>query len=243
MTETNTTFEIESLKNELASQYELSQATYAINEKKLKIFSVADSYALLDRITDEEFIKDEQMPYWAEIWPASIVLAKHIFEKLPVAQKPCIELGAGVGLVSVAAALAGGNVLATDYAEEAIPFIRLNALANNVTLESQNLDWRLVTLSQQYDFIFAADVLYERRNQLPILNAIDKLLSKTGVAVVADPRRQIAENFTQMVRENDFHLSVSSQLLATRPKRLSVDIYEIRRQKNPITKSKVSSIK
>ncbi|ACF15081.1 Methyltransferase type 12 [Chloroherpeton thalassium ATCC 35110] len=229
MTETKIASAIDALKHELASQYELSEATYAVSGKKLKIFSVADSYALLDRITDEEFVKDEQMPYWAEIWPASMVLAKYIFEKLPVAGKSCIELGAGVGLVSVAAALAGGNTLATDYAKEAIPFIRLNALLNGATLEAQTLDWRLVTLSEKYDFIFAADVLYERRNQLPILNAIDKLLSKTGVAIVADPRRQIAENFIHMVRENEFQVSVSSVFLATQPKHLSVDVYEIRR--------------
>lgn len=217
------------LKAELAAEYDLSEATYRIAEKPFHICSVADSYALLDRLSPEEFAKDEQMPYWAEIWPASLILSKFIFEELHVEGHSCIEIGAGIGVVSIAAAMAGGKVLSTDYSSEALRFIKLNALLNQVELDVATLDWRLVTLPDKYNYLFAADVLYERRNQLPILNAIDKLLSKDGRAFIADPRRQIAQGFVAMAAENGFTVTSKTKLLQVPIKQLSIDIHELRR--------------
>lgn len=220
---------VDTLRTELSAEYDISEATYRIGEKPFHICSVADSYALLDRLSPEEFAKDEQMPYWAEIWPASIVLSNYIFDELNVEGRSCIEIGAGIGVVSIAAAMAGGKVLATDYSSEALRFIKLNALLNHVELEVATLDWRLVTLPDKYDYIFAADVLYERRNQLPILNAIDKLLSQDGRAVIADPRRQIAQGFVRMAEENGFVVTSTETALQVPIKQLSVDIHELRR--------------
>ncbi|NTW50507.1 MAG: methyltransferase domain-containing protein [Chlorobiales bacterium] len=219
----------DTLRTELDAEYDISEATYSIGERPLHICSVADSYALLDRLSPEEFAKDEQMPYWAEIWPASIVLSKFIFDELRLEGHSCIEMGAGVGVVSIAAAMAGGTVLATDYSSEALRFIKLNALLNQVELDVATLDWRLVTLPDKYDYLFAADVLYERRNQLPILNAIDKLLSKTGRAFIADPRRQIAQGFVRMAEENGFVVSSTTAALQVPIRQLSIDIHELRR--------------
>ena len=61
-------------------------------------------------------------------------------------------------------------------------------MRNKVLLESERLDWRLVQCREQFDLLFAADVLYERVNLLPIVTAIDKLLKPDGVAYLADPR-------------------------------------------------------
>ncbi|HEY0242992.1 MAG TPA: hypothetical protein VGC52_10035, partial [Gemmatimonadaceae bacterium] len=31
-----------------------------------------------DLIREEDFVKDERLPYWADIWPASTILAAHL---------------------------------------------------------------------------------------------------------------------------------------------------------------------
>lgn len=172
------------LKAQLADAYSLAEATYKIAGFSLRITCVADSYALLDRISPEEFVKDEQMPYWAEIWPSSFVLSNHLVGEIGVEGKRCIELGAGVGVVGIALRKAGARVLVTDYATEALDFIKLNALQNGIALDERfevmQLDWRDIRLAEQFDLVCAADVLYERRNLLPILLAIDKLLNLTA---------------------------------------------------------------
>ncbi len=219
----------EILKAELAQAYSLAEATYKVGGFSLRITSVADSYALLDRISPEEFVKDEQMPYWAEIWPSSFLLSNYLVGEIGVAGKRGIELGAGVGVVGVALCKAGAQMLVTDYATEALDFIKLNALQNGITLDERfevlPLDWRNVRIEETFDFVCAADVLYERRNLLPILLAIEKLLKPSGTAYIADPRRQIAKGFVALAEENQFSVQVASRPIAFNKKTMEVDIY------------------
>jgi predicted nicotinamide N-methyase len=196
--------EMGELYDALSGEYDLRESPFTFADQTFSFLSVLDSYALLDRITQEEFVKDEQMPYWAEIWPAAIALSSFIAEDLMLEGRRVIEIGAGVGMVSVTAARFGAGVLATDYSTEALRFVRYNALLNRVSLETARLDWRSVMCSEQFDFLFAADVLYERVNLLPVVTAIDKLLKPDGVAYVADPRRRLAEQFLELAAENSF---------------------------------------
>lgn len=219
----------ETLKAELAECYSLAEATYKVAGFPLRIVSVADSYALLDHISPEEFVKDEQMPYWAEIWPSSFVLSDYLVREVGVEKKRGIELGAGVGMVSVALRKAGASLCVTDYASEAMNFIKVNALQNDLALDEHfqvfELDWRNIRLEEKFEFVCAADVLYERRNLLPILLAIDKLLQPNGTAYIADPRRQIASGFVALAEENQYSVQIVSRPIAFNRKALEVDIY------------------
>jgi predicted nicotinamide N-methyase len=221
------------LKCKLASEYDLADATYKIAGLSLTITSVADSYALLDKISPTEFVKDEQMPYWAEIWPSSFVLSEFLIETVGVSGKRCLELGAGIGISSVALRKSGASVVATDYAIESLSFIELNAIQNAVELDAKfeikQLDWRNVRLSETFDMVCAADVLYERRNLLPILLAIDKLLKPDGAAYIADPRREIAKNFARLSEENGFAIQTESRPIQFGKKHLEIDIYKLRK--------------
>nr|WP_290225774.1 hypothetical protein [Trichocoleus desertorum] len=122
----------QALQKQLAIEYQLAETTYAIAGKQLTIFNVANNYELLDKIDPDDFQKDERMPYWAEIWPASIALAEFVLTRPQFRQARCLELGSGVGVVSVAGAIAGAQMLTTDYFAEALDFSQLNASANQV---------------------------------------------------------------------------------------------------------------
>src|SRR4051794_23103916 len=67
-----------------------------------------------DLISEEEFSIDDRIPYWAECWPSSRVMAERLLAERG-AGRTLLELGCGIGLVSIAAAQAGFEVLATDY--------------------------------------------------------------------------------------------------------------------------------
>jgi predicted nicotinamide N-methyase len=231
----------ESLKAELARAYALAEATYKVAGFSLRITSVSDSYALLDRISPEAFVKDEQMPYWAEIWPSSFVLSNYLVEEVGIEGNRGVELGAGVGVVAIAMRKAGASMCVTDYAIEALDFIKVNALQNGIALDARfevaQLDWRDVRLEEKFDFVCAADVLYERRNLLPILLAIEKLLKPGGTAYIADPRRQIAGGFVALAEENQYAVQVSSHPIAFNRKTLEVDIYTLRKSFFTVTSS------
>lgn len=220
---------IQRLHDELASEYDLQELPYRFGESDFRFLSVRDSYALLDRIDPEEFVKDEQMPYWAEIWPAAVTLSHVLMEELDIAGKSVLELGAGVGMASIAAAKRGARVLSTDYSTEALRFVVYNALRNGVALDAGRLDWRMVRGDEKFDYVIAADVLYERVNLLPIVTAIESLLKEGGAAYIADPRRRLAEQFLELVGENGFKVTESEMHDATGDQTVAVTIYKIER--------------
>jgi predicted nicotinamide N-methyase len=221
--------ELQRLREALAAEYDLQESPYRFGDADFRFLSVRDSYALLDRISPEEFLKDEQMPYWAEIWPAAVTLSQVIMERLEFAGKSVIELGAGVGMASVAAARSGARALATDYSTEALRFAVYNALRNGVELDTGRLDWRMVRNDEKFDFVIAADVLYERVNLLPIVTAIEALLKPGGAAYIADPRRRLAEQFLELVTENGFRISDSETHDAGGDRTVAVTIYKLER--------------
>jgi predicted nicotinamide N-methyase len=226
--------ELQQLHDELAGEYDLDEKLYTFGGNSFTFLSVLDSYALLDRISPEEFIKDEQMPYWAEIWPSAISLSTFIADELSLEGLRAVEIGAGVGMASIVAAWKGAGVLVTDYSLEALRFVRYNAVKNRVNIETARLDWRHVQCSEQFDLLFAADVLYERVNLLPIIYAIDKLLKPDGVAYIADPRRRLAEQFLGLAEENNFSITPFAREYRQGTQSVSVNIYRMTRRRESL---------
>lgn len=151
-----------------------------------------DAEALIDERAFE--VEDEFLPYWAELWPSAIALAR-VVSRRTLHGRRVLELGCGLGLPSLAAAAGGARVLATDWSSEALEAVQENATRNELTVETLRLDWRspeAVLERAPWDLVLAADVLYETRNVEPLL----ELLPQLGREVLlADPDRATAAPF------------------------------------------------
>jgi len=151
-----------------------------------------------DLIDESEFEVDERLPYWAELWPSGRILADHI-ATMDLRGRRVVELGAGLGLPSIVAALRGARVLATDWYEDALAFAAHNAEAAGVHLATALVDWRdpppVLTADSPFDLVIAADVLYEPRNAAPLVDVVTRITSPAGRVIVADPRRPDATAF------------------------------------------------
>ena len=147
-----------------------------------------------DLISEEDFAGDERLPYWAAIWPSSIVVANELIAGGITAArgtKRTIELGCGIGVVTTAAIKAGLDVLATDYYEPALEFTQANTCRNlDREAATRMVNWReLPNDLGRFDLILASDVLYEREYAGLLPRVFDKLLQFDGHAVIADPGR------------------------------------------------------
>jgi len=143
-----------------------------------------------DLISEQDFAIDDRLPYWADLWPASVVLARFL-RGLRGDGRTLLELGCGSGVVATAAARAGFAVTATDYYADSPRFARLNTWRNaQVDITATCADWNSwPTDLRNYDLIVASDVLYEQRNAPLIARVMAQSLSETGEGWIADPGR------------------------------------------------------
>jgi predicted nicotinamide N-methyase len=149
-----------------------------------------------DLIDEDAFDEDEFLPYWAELWPSGLDLAR-VVAGLDVAGDRVLELGAGLGLPSLAAALRGAEVLATDWADEAVALLRENAARNGIALRAERVRWdepELVVREAPWDLVLGADVLYEERNAHQLLELLPRL---GGDVLIAEPGRPFARSFLE----------------------------------------------
>ena len=154
--------------------------------------------ALLDEVLAEDDPADDRLPFWAELWPSGSALAAAVAE-LDLTGRRVLELGCGLGLVSVAAAVAGADVVAADQSAEAIAFTTANADRNGVAVRTVRCAFEQpgpVLAGAPWDLVLAADVLYEPKT-VPTL--VD-LLPRLGRAVwLADPGRPREPEFLRSV--------------------------------------------
>ena len=158
-------------------------------------------------ISEEDMVRDDRLPYWADIWPSSRILARALARESGT-ERTLLELGAGLGLVSIGAMRAGYDVLATDYYDDALLFTRANAWR---TLEreprTRMIDWRDVPPDLAIaDRVVAADVLYEDRYPPLVVNVIARTLASNGVATIADPGRPMVEQFFELLPAHGLRL-------------------------------------
>jgi predicted nicotinamide N-methyase len=156
-----------------------------------------DAEALL---SEDQFEHEEFLPYWAELWSSGVALA-HDVARRSLRGAAVLELGCGLGLPSIAAALAGGRVLATDWSAEAVRATAANARRNGVELETAIVSWsapEAIVERAPWRYVLASDVLYERRNVDLLLELLPRLVDHTGEVLVADPERGPAERFLEL---------------------------------------------
>lgn len=151
-----------------------------------------------DLIREEDYVQDERLPYWADMWPSSTILAEWLLER-NVSPTDVVELGCGIGLVTSAALRAGHDVLATDYYLDALAFTRLNSLVNaDREPRTQHLNWRMLPEDQpRASLVIASDVLYEKDHAVVVAESLSRLVGPGGVAVIADPGRVAAPDFLE----------------------------------------------
>lgn len=151
-------------------------------------------------------------PFWCAIWPSSIALARFVFRHPQLVRaKRCIDVGCGLGLAGLGAALAGAaSVQLADREPLALhcallsaeqnglsplplgatqPHVSPVAAANLGTVCAALLDWHNVPASMDatFDVALCADVLYDNRAAEPVAALAHRVLKPGGMLLLADP--------------------------------------------------------
>ena len=152
-----------------------------------------DAMALLD----EDGVAEAHPPYWAEPWPSGIELARAVSAQ-DWSGARVLELGCGLGLPAVAAAVHGARVLATDRSPDALVFAAVNAEQNGVAVDTAVYAWAepaFLLGRAPWRLVLGADVLYGQRNVDELLDLLPRLVDGEGEVWIADPGRPLTPAF------------------------------------------------
>ena len=185
--------ELRTLETSLRRRFRVVETELEAGDAEIALLHPASAEELID---EEDFARDERLPYWAEPWPSARVLASRIAAEQGEG-RTLLELGCGAGLVATAAAMAGFKVTASDYYEDAVAFARVNAWrVAGRRIAGRLLDWRALPEDlPRWDWVVASDVLYERAYAELVAATIARTLAPGGRALIADPGRIAAAAF------------------------------------------------
>ncbi|BDA46391.1 probable electron transfer flavoprotein beta subunit lysine methyltransferase [Coccomyxa sp. Obi] len=190
----------------------LQEQRLQVGSQELVLVEPADVDAVMDM-----YIKRGQMdrdPYWSRPWPSAVALAKLILQQPSIVSgRRVCEVGAGLGIASIAAALAGAKeVVMTDREPLALQCALRSASASGIgsvadfqgtsftkhssrpQVRGELLDWTQPYVGQKFDVVVACDVLYEDFSVEPVGELLPQLLSSSGCVLLADPSERTRHN-------------------------------------------------
>jgi predicted nicotinamide N-methyase len=170
---------------------DLVRETVVIDGKKFLIERPSASDLLMEHpAIISAFAADEYMPYWADLWPVSRMLARAILREDWPAGTTALEVGCGLGLPGIVALSKGIRVVFSDCDQTAVRFAASNARLNGFRdFETLAMDWRHPPEERRFPLILCSDLCYERRHVEPVVALVAKLLTPEGVCLLTDQDR------------------------------------------------------
>ena len=204
------------------AKYDTDSTELVINDQSFRILTPASLEPFVD--PDDVFL---QFPLWCKLWEASRVLAVFLAHKPVKPGRRLIEIGAGLGLVSIAAAAAGHDITLTEYNPDALEFARANAHLNGLpNLAVQHLDWNRPELDGKFDLLVGSEVVYREQDFEPLIRLFRCLLQPEGEVVLASEARRIVANFLHRI-EPDYHIKFKETVAQAQGREIRVMLIKL----------------
>jgi predicted nicotinamide N-methyase len=156
---------------------------------EIRLHLADEATALWQKTEDELGEIGLPPPFWAFAWAGGQALARYILDNPAlVNRKRVLDFASGSGLVAIAAAMAGAAAVeARDIDDFAIAAMRLNAVANGVSLDAQCTD--VVDTDAGWDAVFAGDICYERDMAERTIAWLERMQARGALVLIGDPGR------------------------------------------------------
>ena len=204
--------ELEQLMAQIENKYAVEIAPLKIAGKTMRILQLTDFEQYIEDFVENSRAEAVELPYWAKIWEATLLLAYFLGKQPVVRGQRVLEIGAGLGVAGIYAALCGHDVTISDDNQEALLFARANALLNDSPqVVVRKLDWQYPDLSDQFDVIIGAEVVYDRQLYPDLVQFFCSILKPQGMIFLAKNAQLPAPAFfSELTRHFEFKQTVQT---------------------------------
>lgn len=158
-----------------------------IGSHRIRLCTVAELERLVDR---GALLRGEvDPPYWAYLWSGAPLLACYLERFHDLGGRRVLELGCGLALPGITAAVLGADVTLVDLDPAALAFAAASAAANGVCCTTLAADFLQLDLEPRYDLVVAAEVAYDRERFSELAGVLTRHLEPGGSALIADGYR------------------------------------------------------
>ncbi len=177
---------LETLLDIAAEKFKVHFEPVTAGGRTLRILQISDMETYVDKLAEEADPSGVELPFWAKIWPASVIIS-HYIQSLEVRPgKSMLEIGAGVGVSGLFAAAHGFEVVISDINPEALLFTRINILKNALSGAAtvREVDFARDRLDKRFDFILGSEILYIEDLHRPLIKFLLAHIRRTPDAEI-----------------------------------------------------------
>lgn len=140
----------------------------------------------------------DELPFWAEVWAAGYALAEYLLEG-PALSGPVLELGCGLGLVGIAAALRGARVVQTDAAVDAVRAAIVNSERCGILDQMRHVaaDWRAWPLRGRFSLVLGGEITYRSETHAALFQVLRGATLPGATVLLADAARPAGDRFAR----------------------------------------------
>ncbi len=203
---------------------ELEFEPVTVGSITIEILQIKDLEAYIDKLVNSSSEKIE-LPFWAKIWPTSIVLSLFI-QRLKPDDKDLLELGCGVGVCGLFAAKCGFRVTLSDINEDALLFSQINILKNKLEDKAniEKIDFTKTDLGKKYDIILGSEILYSDKDYENIYHFLRKHIKENGEIIIGKEQDIKAKRFFELAHQ-DFNILEKNISLKSEEEKYFCTIY------------------
>jgi predicted nicotinamide N-methyase len=170
---------------------------------------ILEAYNIKLILPNEKSLKSAANPYWGKVWHSAIAMCDYLIKNNEILHtKTVMEMGAGLGLVSLVAANYASSVIATDISSTAVEQIKRAAQINQKSnLSAFVLDWSINNKLPNMDVLLLSDVNYDPSQFATLVQLIENCKKKNIKIILTTPQRLMAKPFIEKIQ----HLMLSNE--------------------------------
>lgn len=167
--------------------FAVEETEWRLGARRVRLARAGDLEAAVNVEEQLGAVSPADPPYWMHLWPGAVALARVVAGSPQVTPElRVLELGCGLALPAVTAAVCGARVVAADRVLAPLRLAQRSARRSGTRLAVVQMDWTALALQGPFDLCLGADIGYDFGRARVLAAAVSQLVRPGGWLWLAD---------------------------------------------------------